>query len=88
MFYSYYIGDMKDPRPDMISKYLKTYYPVNRVKIKTKFRRAIVIDGRPHMLLTEKKYIIGRLFNLMQTIYDMDRKTVSTILKSHYGTTV
>ena len=79
---------MKDPRPDMMSTYLKLTYPVLRVKVNTKFRRAIIIDGKPHMLLTEKRYIIGRLFNLLKTIYDMDTKTVSTILKSHYGTTV
>ena len=68
----------------MMIKFLERNYPVSRVKINMRFKRAIILDnGISYLLSDEHSHIQLRLqlSQILKTVFYCDEKSSRTVLK-------
>jgi hypothetical protein len=73
---------------DMSLNFLKTNYPVVRMKEKDRFKRAIVTDGGFVFYLNDKnvyKKIKVHLNYSLKIVFDMEYQTAENLLDEYFG---
>ena len=69
---------------DIMLKFLERNYPVTRVKVNMRFKRAIILDnGHSYLLSDENAHIQLRLqlIKILKTVFYCDEATSRTVLK-------
>tara|TARA_R110000772_G_scaffold17946_1_gene49739 strand:+ start:3002 stop:3250 length:249 start_codon:yes stop_codon:yes gene_type:complete len=82
------MNEPENPVPDMMLRFLKMSYPVSRIKVKTKFRRGVDVNGEKFLLPKHNEYLIGKVYQILKAVYCEDHEVIKTALKSHYGTSM
>jgi hypothetical protein len=58
---------------DLVKKFITDYYPVKRVKINARFKRAIIIENKPYFLNgVEKNKIKHELIDVLKLVFSCD----------------
>jgi hypothetical protein len=69
---------------DLAFKYLKTLYPVNRVKINGKFKRSVEIDNRVYSVSTEKSLFIPILIKGLANTFAVNEYNAKKIVFQYF----
>jgi hypothetical protein len=65
-------------------KYLNTLYPVNRVKIKGKFKRSVEIDNRIYSVSTEKSLFVPILIMGVSNTFAVSEGDAKNIIFEYF----
>lgn len=77
---------MKDVMTDKLFKFLLRHYPVNRVKLNGRFKRAIVLDGGDTFFLSQKErhfLLKKRLGEILVSVFYLDKNYIDTIIDDY-----
>lgn len=68
----------------LVFKYLNTLYPVNRVKIKGKFKRSVEIDNRVYSVSSEKPLFIPILIKGLANTFAVTEYDAKNIIFEYF----
>ena len=81
-FFSKMYSDIDDTIKNMMLKYLEIAFPVSRIKIDKKFRRAIVLENGIHLLgnCSSIMFLRNSLSEELKLVFNCDNATSFAIL--------
>lgn len=76
----------KEKNIELVMKFLKSNYPVSRIKVKDRFKRGIIADGGQVFYLNNKNVYAELKIHLKQSLYivfNLDFKSSDEILNTY-----
>ena len=67
---------------DLIVKFLQRNYPVSRIKVNSRFKRAIVLDDGAYLLSDGEsaRPLKTKLIQTLKTVFDCDANTANSLI--------
>lgn len=66
---------------DMMVKFIIRHFPIARIKFNDRFRRGVIIDGTPCLLIDANIMIIKqKLITILNTVFNVDKITALRII--------
>ncbi len=80
---------MSNPRIyELMMEFLKTHYPITRVKIDGRFKRGIMIEGHAYMLrLISLSPLDFELFTILDTVFSVSAPEIYEVLAKYLNKT-
>tara|TARA_R110001606_G_scaffold183774_1_gene330582 strand:- start:1206 stop:1475 length:270 start_codon:yes stop_codon:yes gene_type:complete len=70
---------------NMMFNLLKRYYPIRRIKHKTRFKRGVDINGHTFLIPKDNYVIFGNLFSELGTLYSAKDSEIKHVLTKFYS---
>lgn len=64
----------------LIFKYLRMYYPIDRVKINGKFKRAIIVDNKVYSISSDKNSFLSEIILKISNSFNISENDSKSII--------